>query len=133
VNKMVLPAFLMDCRDWLVVDPRIVGLPDAVADSPLLAVLSTALVDDGELRSASGVLTVGLLDGSALAVRPVAEAAVAAELVEGDSDSVMRFVLPAPHGQLALLAEFTVGRARNPDVVERVEALMASFRWADPA
>jgi hypothetical protein len=130
---MVLPAFLMDCRDWLVIDPHMVGLPDTLAESPLLAVLSTAVVDDDELRSASGVLTVGLLDGPPLAVRPVGEGAVAAELVDGDSDDVMRFVVPAPHGRLALLAEFTVARGRHPAVVQRVEALMASFRWADSA
>jgi hypothetical protein len=128
---MVLPAFVMDCRDWLVIDPRMVGLPDTVAESPVLAVLSTAVVDDDELRSASGLLTVGLLDGPSLAVRPVSEGAVVAELVDGDSDGAIRFVVPAPHGRLALLAEFTLARGRHPDVVERVEALMASFRWAD--
>jgi hypothetical protein len=120
----------MDCRDWLVVTPTQAGLPDEVAGAPLLAVLSTVVLGEASFRSASAVLTVGLLD-SDIPTRAVAAGSVAAELLDGDepSDS-RRYVLPTPDGQLALLAEFTAPDGADPEVVERIESLMASFRWA---
>jgi hypothetical protein len=130
MKDLVLPAFAMDCRDWLVVTPSQAGLPDEVAGAPLLAVLSTAVLGEASFRSASAVLTVGLLD-SDIPTRAVAGGSVAAELLDGDepSDS-LRYVLPTPDGQLALLAEFTTPDGADADVVERIESLMASFRWA---
>ena len=62
MKDLVLPAFAMDCRDWLVITPTQAGLPDEVAGAPLLAVLSTAVLGADSFRSASAVLTVGLLD-----------------------------------------------------------------------
>ncbi len=48
-----------------------------------------------------------------------------------DGDGVPdRYVLPTPDGQLALLAEFTVTGRADAEINRRVEALMASFRWA---
>jgi hypothetical protein len=130
MKDLVLPAFAMDCRDWLVVTPSQAGLPDEVAGAPLLAVLSTAVLGEDSFRAASAVLTVGLLD-SDIPTRAVAGGSVAAELLDGDepSDS-LRYVLPTPDGQLALLAEFTTPDGADAEVVERVESLMASFRWA---
>jgi hypothetical protein len=61
-GELVLPAFQMDCRDWLVITPEEAGLPDEVAGTPLLAVLSTVVLDQVDFRSVSAVLTVGLLD-----------------------------------------------------------------------
>ncbi len=61
-GELALPAFQMDCRDWLVITPSETGLPDEVAGTPLLAVLSTVVLDADEFRSVSAVLTVGLLD-----------------------------------------------------------------------
>ena len=61
-GDVVLPAFEMDCRDWLVVTPDEAGIPEEVGGAPLLAVLSTAVIDREDLASASAVLTVGLLD-----------------------------------------------------------------------
>src|SRR5665647_2317698 len=83
MKDLVLPAFAMDCRDWLVVTPAQVGLPDEVGGAPLLAVLSTAVLGQNSFRSASAVLTVGLLD-SDVPARPVAGGTVAVELVDGD-------------------------------------------------
>ncbi|MCU1655530.1 MAG: hypothetical protein JWO57_186 [Pseudonocardiales bacterium] len=130
MRDLVLPAFEMDCRDWLVVTPAEVGLPDELAGAPLLAVLSTAVLDGDRFRSARCVLSVGLLDEDVPA-RPVADGSVAAELLIADepADS-MSYVLPAPEGRLALLAEFMMADGADVDVVDRVEALMASFRWA---
>src|ERR1700748_3025902 len=61
-GELALPAFQMDCRDWLVITPSETGLPDEVAGTPLLAVLSTVVLDADDVRWVSAVLTVGLLD-----------------------------------------------------------------------
>jgi len=61
-EELALPAFQMDCRDWLVITPEETGLPDEVGGTPLLAVLSTAVIDVEDFRSVSAVLTLGLLD-----------------------------------------------------------------------
>ncbi len=61
-GELALPAFQMDCRDWLVMTPGETGLPDEVAGAPLLAVLSSAVVGVDDFRSVSAVLTLGLLD-----------------------------------------------------------------------
>jgi len=133
---LVLPAFEMDCRDWMVVSPSEAGLPEDVAGAPLLAVLSTVVIDD-DLREATGALTVGLLDEEeGLDIRPVSPGSTAQELVELDpTPGTRRFVMPAPnlHGprvqQLALLAEFVVQPDLADELDQRVEKLMASFRW----
>lgn len=130
MRDLVLPAFEMNCRDWLVLTPESAGLPDEVGGAPLLAVLSTAVIAEDDIKPASGVLTVGLMD-SDVPLRPVAEGAIAAELVDGEAPpDCVRYVLPTPEGHLALLAEFAMVDGADPEVEERIEALMASFRWA---
>jgi hypothetical protein len=129
MRDLVLPAFEMDCRDWLVVTPSAAGLPDEVAGAPLLAVLSTVVLGGGSFKPASGVLTVGLMDGE-VPLRQV-QGGPAAELVDGEAPAdCVRYVLPTPEGQLALLAEFAMPGGADPEVEERIESLMASFRWA---
>jgi hypothetical protein len=131
MTDLVLPAFEMDCRDWLVTTPGTAGLPEEVGGAPLLAVLSTMVVHDGDFREASGVLTMGLLDDDAPASRPVRAGSVAALLLgPDDSADLMQYVLPAPGGQLALLAEFQLPSADEPELLARIESLMVSFRWA---
>jgi hypothetical protein len=131
MRDLVLPSFAMDCRDWLVVTPADAGLPDEVGGAPLLAVLSTVVMDGAGFRPASGVLTVGLLDDESPPTRQVAPGSIAAELVEPDgTDAGRRYVMPAPDDRLALLAEFSLPEGADPEVVDRIEALMASFRWA---
>jgi hypothetical protein len=131
VRDLVLPAFEMDCRDWLVSAPADVGLPDEVAGAPLLAVLSSVTVTDSEFREASGMLTMGLLDEEIPLTRPVGEGCVAGEILDAAAPSTSRqYVLPAPGGQLALLAEFQLPDGTDSELAERVEMLMASFRWA---
>lgn len=130
MKDLVLPSFAMDCRDWVVITPSQAGLPEEVAGSPLLAVLSTAVLGEDSFRSASAVLTVALLD-SEVATRPLAGSAVAAELIDPDGlADTRRYVLPTPDGQLALVAEFTTPDGDDDEVVTRIESLMASFRWA---
>jgi hypothetical protein len=115
----------MDCRDWLVITPDDSGLPDEVAGTPLLAVLSTAVLDAEDFRSISAVLTVGLLDED----DPAREHA-GGPILDDDLDDTTRYLLPTPDRNLALLAEFTVTGTADREVQRRIEALMASFRWA---
>jgi hypothetical protein len=129
---LVLPAFEMDCREWLVVSPSEAGMPEDVAGAPLLAVLSTAVIED-DIREATGALTVGLIDDDEdLDVRQVAPGSAAHELLDEDSTpGTRRYVIPAPGQQrLAVLAEFVLrpGGAER-ELEQRIEALMTSFRW----
>ena len=128
---LVLPAFEMDCRDWLVMSPADAGMPEDVGGAPLLAVLSTVVIED-DLREATGALTVGLMDTQdKLETREVAPGAAAHELIGADATpGARRYVMPSPNGQpLALLAEFVVAPDRQDELDQRVERLMVSFRW----
>lgn len=131
MKDLVLPSFEMDCRDWVVVTPDEAGIADDVGGSPLLAMLSTVVIGEQTFSPASGVLTVAMVDDETPDSRRVPGGEVAAELVDPDADEFgMRFVLPTPNGRLALLAEFAMPEGRDPEIVERVEDLMRSFRWA---
>jgi hypothetical protein len=131
MTDLVLPAFEMDCRDWMVVSPSEAGLPEDVAGAPLLAVLSTMVIQD-DILEATGALTVGMIDDAdELEIREVAPGAAAHELLDFDvTPGTRRFVMPAPGGQrLALLAEFVVADDGESELERRVEKLMESFRW----
>ncbi len=130
MSDLVLPAFELDCRDWIVTNPTEVGMPEDVGGAPLLAVLSTMVVEDDVLE-ATGGLTVGFLDGSDdLVLRDVAPGSPAQEMLDPDlAPGTRRFVVPAPGHQLALLAEFMISADSSDELQGRVEALMTSFRW----
>lgn len=131
MTELTLPSFEMDCRNWVVVTPDESGLPDEVAGTPLLAMLSTVVLGPDRFTPASGVLTIGVVDEDTPDSRPVAGSDVAAELVDPDGERFgMRFVMPAPAGRLALLAEFALPNGRDPELVERVQDLVRSFKWA---
>ena len=128
--NLVLPTFSMDCRDWLVVSPAEVGLSDEIAGAPLVAVLSTVVLGDGEFREASCVLSVGLMDDDLPATREVAAGSVAAELIDAEDSERPPATCCRPRTvQLVLLAEFTMPGGEARDVRARIEALMASFHW----
>jgi hypothetical protein len=133
-SDLVLPAFELDCREWMVVSPSEAGLPEDVNGAPLLAVLSTMVIED-DIREATGALTVGLLDDDGIDARPVTPGAAAQELLDDDSaPRTRRFVMPSPGtmhqgNQLALLAEFVLEHDTDDELDRRVEALMSSFRW----
>ena len=129
-SDVVLPSFQMDCRDWLVVTPE-VGIPEEVDGAPVLAMLSTAVIADDEVHSASALITVGLLGDDVPDAVPAGDDCVAAELIEPEAEpGSVRYLLPAPRGRLALLAEFNVDGGPDVEVSRRIEALMTSFRWA---
>ena len=96
-KDLVLPAFELDCRDWLVVSPAEAGMPDDFAGAPVLAVLSTVVIDD-DLREATGALTVGVLEaGEELEMRPVAPGASAfefANVLRGPGHQAVRDARP---------------------------------------
>jgi hypothetical protein len=127
MDELTLPSFELDCRDWLVADPAESGLPEEVAGAPVLAVLSTAIVERGQLYSVGAVLSLGLFDNEGRAEAPDG----IHQLDDADSDGrLVRYVVPAPGSQLGLLAEFTLDDFSGSELRARIEALMASFRWA---
>ena len=63
--------------------------------------------------------------------RPVPGGPVAERLIDLDEPDCWRYVLPTPDRQLALLAEFTTPDGADDEVRGRIEALMASFHWAN--
>ena len=129
---LVLPAFEMDCRDWMVVSPTDAGMEPEAAGAPLLAVLSTMVVED-DIREATGALTVGIIDDEeGLDTRAVAPGSAAHELLDFDpAPGSRRYVMPAPGQKLALLAEFVVETDQEDELEQRVERLMASFKWQE--
>jgi hypothetical protein len=130
LHALELPAFELDCRDWLVATPDDGTVPEEVGGAPVVAVLSTAVIDMSSLTPASAVLSIGLLDEPVESVRLNADSPVA-ELIDVDvAAGSARYVVPAPDGQLALLAEFTGGN-NCVALLKRFEQLMASFRWAN--
>lgn len=128
LHALELPAFELDCREWLVATPDDGSVPEEVAGAPVVAVLSTAVVRVSRLAPASAVLSIGLLDEPIEANRLDADCPVA-ELMDVAAGSA-RYVVPAPDGRLALLAEFTAGSDCD-ELLRRFQKLMASFRWAD--
>src|SRR5262245_42173592 len=101
MSELTIPSFELNCRDWIVVTPDDAGLPDEVAGSPLLAMLSTVVLGQDKFLPASGILTVGLVDDETPAARPVSGSNIAAELIDPDTEEFgMRFVLPTPNGRL---------------------------------
>jgi hypothetical protein len=129
LHALELPAFELDCRDWLIATPDDGSVPEEIGGAPVVAVLSTAMIGSDCLTAASAVLSIGLLDEPVESVK-LNEDSPVAELIDVDvSVGSARYVVPAPDGQLALLAEFT-GGPHCGELLQRFEQLMASFRWA---
>ena len=130
LQALELPAFELDCRDWLVATPEDGSVPEEIGGAPVVAVLSTVVIGANDLEPGSAVLSVGLLDEPIDAVRIGADSPVA-ELIDVDlSLGSARYVVPAPDGQLALLAEFSAGDGCGDELFHRFRRLMTSFRWA---
>lgn len=129
LHALELPAFELDCRDWLIATPADGSIPEEIAGAPVVAVLSTAVIGAEDILAASAVLSIGLLDEPVDSVRLDDQSPVA-ELIDFDTNQgLARYVVPAPDGPLALLAEFSV-KGECGDLMDRFARLMASFRWA---
>jgi hypothetical protein len=130
MDTMELPAFELDCRDWLVATPQDGTVPEEIGGAPVVAVLSTVVIGSGNFEPASAVLSVGLLDEPVDAIRLDADSPVA-ELIDVDfGEGSARYVVPAPDSKLALLAEFNAGERGDDVLLQRFQRLMTSFRWA---
>jgi len=130
LQELELPAFELDCREWLVASPLDGSIPDEIGGVPVVAMLSTAVIGVAEIEVATAILSVGLLDEPVDAVR-LGETSPAAELLGSDSQgSSACYVVPAPRGRIALLAELTAGPSCDLELTRRFERLMTSFRWA---
>lgn len=124
-GDIALPAFKMDCREWIVLRPGDPGFPGVDSEDPVVAVLSTAVIAQDELYPISAVLSLGLLEEEGSAV----VSGCKAQVVDYDERMVV-YVLPTPDRSLALLAEFTLAPTSSPESRRRIEALMDSFRWS---
>jgi hypothetical protein len=129
LHALELPAFELDCRDWLIATPQDGSVPEEIGGTPVVAVLSTAVIGEEDILPASAILSVGLLDEPVDCAQLDADSPVAELLDFDEAIGAARYVVPAPDGKLALLAEFSSGYA-CPDLLSRFEQLMASFRWA---
>jgi hypothetical protein len=130
LQSIQLPAFELDCRDWLVATPEDGSVPEEIGGAPVVAVLSTVVIGRNDFEPASAILSIGLLDEPLDAVQLDASSPVA-ELIDVDfSTGSARYVVPAPDSQLALLAEFSSGERCDQELMERFQRLMTSFRWA---
>jgi|GEM_PF-1770926 len=130
LQELELPAFELDCRDWLVATPADGSVPEEIGGAPIVAVLSTVLIGEDDLEPGSAVLSIGLMDEPLVATGNDDHSPVA-ELIDIDfSLGSARYVVPAPDGQLALLAEFSTRGECADELVSRFQRLMTSFRWA---
>jgi hypothetical protein len=131
-GDVVLPAFELDCRDWLVATPYDAGLPEELDGTPLLAILSTAVFDPTSFSSASAVLTIALLGQEAAAPLRRASGRNAPAMVEiPQEEAFARYVAPTPDGQLAVVVDFTLSGQADPELMRRIEDLVASFHWTN--
>ena len=129
LHALELPAFELDCRDWLIATPADGSIPEEIAGAPVVAVLSTAVIGAEDIMAASAVLSIGLLDEPVDSVQLDAGSPVA-ELIDFDTQQgLARYVVPAPDGPLAMLAEFSANGECH-DLMDRFARLMASFRWS---
>jgi len=129
LRSLELPAFELDCSDWLVATPQ-GGLAPEHDGEPVIAVLSTAVITETELAPGRAVLRVYLFDDvDELVVGP--HSAQSPELFDIDfAKGQARYVVPAPGGALALVADFDSGAVGDAELMSRFERLMTSFRWA---
>jgi hypothetical protein len=134
-----LPAFGLDCREWLVATEAEGLVAEHSDGAPIVAVLSTALVVGDELVSARAVLSLALLDNEPHDTDGIAAGQAHHDGVHTQdicvldaqwSDGYARFAVPAPGGELAVVAEFSSAPDPSPELIERFYDLVTSFHWA---
>jgi hypothetical protein len=129
-----LPAFVLDCRDWLVATEADGILTDEICDGPVLAVLSTVVIDGEVFHSATAVISLALLDEddrSHLGADSARGFRADLQLCDADWETGhARYFAPAPAGGLALMAEFSAEPNPPLELTARFHELLASFAWA---
>ena len=125
-----LPTFGLDCREWLVATEADGLLVEPTDGAPVVAVLSTAVVEDGDLASAQAVFSLALMDEDAGSVEGNASGAAICVLEADWHAGYARFAVPAPDGALAIVAEFSSAPDPRRELVDRFYDLVTSFRWA---
>lgn len=127
-----LPTFALDCQNWLITSEADGGVLEDVDGGPVLAVLSTALIGNRDLESASAVFSLGLMDDTELDLLADSTGSGVPEVFIHEtawSEGHARFVIPTTDGYLAVLAEFSSEPNPSPELVERFHHLVSSFRW----
>lgn len=130
-----LPPFALDCRHWLVATEADGVLDDEVSAGPVLAVLSTVVIEDGTFRSATAVISVALAgdDEDCEPLRTADGLGFSSDLRLADADwdtGHARYFAPAPRGGLALMAEFSSEPNPPLELTARFHELLASLSWA---
>jgi hypothetical protein len=133
-----LPTFGLDCREWLVATEAEGLLIEEADGAPVVAVLSTAVIEGDELSSAQAVFSLALVDEETLgAARTDADGdhpdVRGHDICVLDADwpsGYARFAVPVPGGELAIVAEFSSAPDPGTELVNRFYDLVTSFRWA---
>ena len=130
---IALPAFELDCRDWLIATEEDGVLDEEICEGPVLAVLSTVVIEEQQFFPATVVLSVALID------EPYREyLGIDAQGFHSDDrladveweQGNARYFAPSPDGGLALMAEFSSPPRPPSELAHRFHRLMGSFRWA---
>jgi hypothetical protein len=134
-----LPTFGLDCREWLVATEAEGLLIEEADGAPVVAVLSTAVIEGDELSSAQAVFSLALVDEETLGAARTTDSDGAHTDVRGHDICVLdadwhsgyaRFAVPVPGGELAIVAEFSSAPDPGTELVNRFYDLVTSFRWA---
>jgi hypothetical protein len=127
-----LPEFTLDCRDWLVATEADGVFDDEICEGPVLAILSTVVIEAGQFHAATTVISLALLGDEFRGDLGVGPIGFNADRLLSDADwetGHARYVAPAPNGDLALVAEFSSEADPPLELSARFHELLASFNW----
>jgi hypothetical protein len=127
-----LPEFTLDCRDWLVATEADRVFDDEICEGPVLAILSTVVIEAGRFHAATAVISLALLADEFRIDSQFSAAGFTADRKLSDADwetGHARYVAPAPSGNLALVAEFSSESDPPMELTARFHELLASFNW----
>lgn len=128
-----LPAFALDCREWLVARETDGVLGDEICAGPVLAVLSTVVIENDAFYYATAVISLALLGDDDRNALGNGVGGFQADLRLSDVDwdtGNARYFAPAPNASVALMAEFSSEPNPPLELTARFHELLASFRWA---
>ena len=132
-TEVDLPAFALDCREWLVATDADGVLDDEICDGPVLAILSTVVIADDCFHSATAAISLAVLDDEDRRRFTSQPPGFNADPLLSDADwetGHARYFAPAPGGDFALMAEFSSEPNPPLELTARFHELLASFTWA---